>query len=53
MLWTFVLKCFTAYQRKMKFQKKLSNSSNILCRAFAAEAAKELHGDFLRSYNIS
>jgi len=32
----------TDAMRKAKFLKRVSNSSNMLCQTFAAEAAKEL-----------
>jgi len=34
--------------RKAKFLKRVSNSSNMLCQTFAAEAAKRT-GDFIKS----
>ena len=32
----------TVAMRKAKFLKRVSNSNNMLCQTFAAEAAKEL-----------
>ena len=32
----------TVAMRKAKFLKRVSNSNNMLCHTFAAEAAKEL-----------